>query len=912
MSVKIVDLDRERNALSLTPEGKIFFNQFRAQEKLKFISFIGAGRVGKSWLASRFAEHVWYDTVVPGCTSGAERAKERARIPVPWSGDIFFTRGQGEAVTKGIWAFALRPNDQVDEGSHDPENATSEQGSPKQDPNEPGPTIIILDCEGSDNLLDTHAENTVAKQIQAISFFLAGRGSVVFVETDRLRTQSLDDLARILDVKLDDDGALYDRQQLFVVVNKETLGSSHGLEQLLQKTGDQKRASCVTISNGFAPDRRHFFRIPTFFCRNNGSSPDLVTYSDMTLEEALDQLFAAIQKRTPVSNLQGSECARAVLGYLNMEALEEHLSEMVSSEVVDYKRDMLPVISRDTATGITTGDEQVIDDPVTSKDWRVTIDDELSLDFEQLCQITVPQLTQRLLLALDRRPTKLPTDAKEQVQYLKQLYYQKNISPRDVVGGDGVATNGTGANGTVANIGTGGATTGTTTTASGNALPCSSADHSKFDASVQVSISKFARKPYVRYATVRAPQIVEKYVALLEAELTLLFLREKHNQRLLETADSVLQTLVEMLVLQLESDTLEKLLASTSSASTGNSADDIDAAGASPESQSSSGTSTTAEGLSSNSSNAGGSAKASPVEMGDNSGTTANGGPLSEINSQKQKLVPTTEQDGGATPSSASSKGGARRLKSITGESVKVRSLLCYDDQILDRLLAEFDANPVVERILSENKSGDHFSRATIASSPSTPTEQSLVLSKRTELEHRLHRIYVSEVNQNLDKLVTILLERLNLPGGMFGFLQNASYDDDETQAILRDFENNHSVRSCTERLKSLSEGGGNSPNRRTTQTSQQASDAATTKEDGGTKGATTSSVGRKMQILMGMDPSSRDSTSSTSTTGNDKKSDLLKETVDRYRHKLRYAVQERIRMHNEKILTQLIGMFRC
>ena len=66
---------------------------------------------------------------------------------------------------------------------------------------------------------------------------------MVYVETDRLRTQSLDDLARILDVKLDNDSddetgsSPYAEQQLFVVVNKETLGSTRGLEHLLAKSG---------------------------------------------------------------------------------------------------------------------------------------------------------------------------------------------------------------------------------------------------------------------------------------------------------------------------------------------------------------------------------------------------------------------------------------------------------------------------------------------------------------------------------------------------------------------------------------------------------------------------------------------------------------------------------------------------
>ena len=121
MSVKIVDVVYENGVsrgLQLTNEGRVFFNQFRPGEKLKFVSFIGAGRVGKSWLASRFAEHIWCETVSQGSSANESNARyetsqgsnketnnalarSRAEVPVPWTGDIFYTRGEGEAVTKG-------------------------------------------------------------------------------------------------------------------------------------------------------------------------------------------------------------------------------------------------------------------------------------------------------------------------------------------------------------------------------------------------------------------------------------------------------------------------------------------------------------------------------------------------------------------------------------------------------------------------------------------------------------------------------------------------------------------------------------------------------------------------------------------------------------------------------------------
>lgn len=39
---------------------------------------------------------------------------------------------------------------------------------------------------------------------------------------------------------------------------------------------------------------------------------------------------------------------------------------------------------------------------------------------------------------------------------------------------------------------------------------------------------------------------------------------------------------------------------------------------------------------------------------------------------------------------------------------------------------------------------------------------------------------------------------------------------------------------------------------------------------------------------------------------------DLLKDVVDKYRMKLKSAVEDRVRVHNEQFLAQLIGMFRC
>lgn len=206
MSVKIVDIEAPKRpgdvpSLGLTPQGQVFFNQFHPSEKLKFVSFIGAGRVGKSWLASRFAEYVWYETVLQtlGPDISPSRAAAQAVVenveqsdeqasgvkdsvyaqvgengsdlpPVPWVHDVFRSCPEGDAITKGIWAFALRPNSEEDEEEVDVVSPVGGGGSRRDDSpkssRSPKPTIVILDCEGSDNLLDTTGANTIAKQIQ--------------------------------------------------------------------------------------------------------------------------------------------------------------------------------------------------------------------------------------------------------------------------------------------------------------------------------------------------------------------------------------------------------------------------------------------------------------------------------------------------------------------------------------------------------------------------------------------------------------------------------------------------------------------------------------------------------------------------------------------------------------------------
>ncbi|CAD7943929.1 unnamed protein product [Amoebophrya sp. A120] len=1025
MSVKIVDVDK--TALALTPEGRIFFNQFRPGEKLKFVSFIGAGRVGKSWLASRFAEHVWYDTVL------SDR-EERRDIPVPWTGDIFFTRGEGEAVTKGIWAFALRPNDQ------DPDNATDHENGGAEDPGGAPPggssrttdndddqesadssetrgasaTIVILDCEGSDNLLDSQQENTIAKQIQAISFFLAGRGSVVFVETDRLRTQSIDDLARILDVKLEDED-LYSLQQLFVVVNKETLGSSFGLEQLLEK---QKRPSCLKIGQEFAKERRNFFRIPTFFARTSSTSTtavqDCVTYSDLTLEDALDQLFCCIQRKTPVSNLGGPECARAVTGYLNMDALEDTLQELLDLELADYSRDLLPMLLRtddqedyvdhsrapassiastvaaeSASTSSTSAGEASkakaassgTIDPVTKSDWTCKVDEELSLSFDDLCRSSVAELTQILLDALQRRPLDLPHDPAQQVAYLQAQQQKEQTMRKQARGGAGASSS-------------------SSTTSLG------SSDLHKFDASMQVCVTKFQRKPYVRYANVRAPQIVDNYSKKLEAELTAMVLKQRHFAKLVLVTKRILECLVEMFVLQLEADSLEKLMAGAPGGSTSSAAssigDEQHAGRASTAASNSekngksttSGTSTTATGtpeleqeekadvatsgpvaaagdpaaLSSTSAASTINRTAevdttSPAPTAELS-STVNHDPApssilgdsepvsSETTTSRAKEVnrlssaQTVASGGGSSSATASSTGGGRKLKSITGESVKVRSLLSYDSQILDKLLQQWEQNPVVLQIENEASTLEIQQLATTLSSSSNvkavnrmntaaqnkyinstssvlsfrEESRQLAATYRNQLESRLQQIYVSEVNQNLDKLVTILLERLQLPSGVFGFMHNASYDDSSTQAILRDFEYNHSVQSVkiashssissdsNSPMKLLASNYGGGPNARTNNGEQGGSNEMKMNATPKTTSSATNMAADETTESGGAVVDPQDLLSA----GELKKASLLKETVDRYRHKLRYAVQERIRMHNEKIVTQLIGMFRC
>ena len=67
---------------------------------------------------------------------------------------------------------------------------------------------------------------------------------------------------------------------------------------------------------------------------------------------------------------------------------------------------------------------------------------------------------------------------------------------------------------------------------------------------------------------------------------------------------------------------------------------------------------------------------------------------------------------------------------------VKVRALLRYDEQILDRLMQEFDDNPLIRQILTVE--GAH---------PFICELQEHVARARQELHEKMHEIYVSEVH---------------------------------------------------------------------------------------------------------------------------------------------------------------------
>ncbi len=736
-------------------------------------------------------------------------------VDTPWNCDIFKSQNDGEAVTKGIWAFALRPqedeseseeedgeeeefvnpagavgNGNVNTGARSPTAASSKSKSPKSNTNlnrggpgaspsatqtvtgrdrldssalsegtefedskseangpnankngsskssrsklKPHPTMVILDCEGSDNLLDTREAATVASQIQAITFFLCGRGSVVFVETDRLRTQSLDELGRLLDVKLcgTDDAELYCDQNLFCVVNKETLGSSYGLDQLLSKC---RRPSCSVIEAAFTPDRRHFFKIPTFFQRDSAPLPggtvagksssstssdsnnsnkqpgppsltNLVTYSDLSLPASLGILFNAIQRFTPVSPLRGGECARAVQSYLNMDALCDHLQELVLTEVRDFKRDLLPMIVRDCCgdgnlgeadkrselgTGDTTNEVEDDISPLTKAQIASVKN---SLDTEGQAQTDAVGVAAsgasgsdlRSLISEGLAPVAqklVPLDSETTVELhslralpeeeLSKLLHSALDKRPDLLALSSSLVN-AGAN--------------DPESALTNPLHLSLLQSEpKFEVSLQVILTRFARKPYVRYASVRAPQVVERISTQLKRELEAAFLREKLTFDVLRQTRRVLSVLAEVLLLRLEHDTLAELDKRViTDAVNVNNGSTVAAAAESVTSVSLTTTSTSAS-------------SSSTTPEKDDSKTTSGPGPGPNHN------VNLKEREGSTSSTISNLAYSTSQYKS----KMKLRSLLSHDDAILDRMLLEFDRHTVVLRVQSE-KWDDH------------------------------------------------------------------------------------------------------------------------------------------------------------------------------------------------------------
>jgi len=363
---------------------------------------------------------------------------------------------------------------------------------------------------------------------------------------------------------------------------------------------------------------------------------------------------------------------------------------------------------------------------------------------------------------------------------------------------------------------------------------------SKFEVSKSVVIAKFTRKPYVRYASVRAPQVVERLTAQLDRSLQAAFLRQKLALDCLRHTQRVISLLAESLFLKLESNTLDTLTKRLGQAH-----------------------------------------RSSETTTIINSDTSS---------SESKNTTLSKSSDLTTTTSTASSDHGnddsdRRGSCAATGCKMKLRQLLRHDEGILGRILLEFDEHEVIIRITEKedfplfhsnpsipgnvpvshtaNNRSQEASRS--GPSPYQMKVREIVGEERRWLQRQLNEVYAKEISESLEKLVQILIDRFEFPSaanssstaGYFGGLlfgssgDYASYDSDATQAILRDFEHSHAVQSVSG------------------------------KEEPGFRAPYKEPV-------------------------------LLKEAVDRYRHKLRYALQERVRSHNGRLLTRVVGMFRC
>eukprot|EP00927_Polykrikos_kofoidii_P078657 TRINITY_DN75463_c0_g1_i1.p1 TRINITY_DN75463_c0_g1~~TRINITY_DN75463_c0_g1_i1.p1 ORF type:complete len:401 (+),score=88.12 TRINITY_DN75463_c0_g1_i1:82-1284(+) len=169
------------------------------------LAFVGDGRSGKSYLASKIVGHE----------------------------DAFATDDSATAVTEGIDVAIVH--------SH------------------PG-YMVVLDCEGGNNAMSkSHSIVTVVGALIATG--------LIFVTDGKASEAAIEALARMLEerslIKCDGTGSLHAQTLLFVVNQNRLRYSEDALEKILSQRHDMAGSDVrQLISNAYPEDRRKFFTVP--------------------------------------------------------------------------------------------------------------------------------------------------------------------------------------------------------------------------------------------------------------------------------------------------------------------------------------------------------------------------------------------------------------------------------------------------------------------------------------------------------------------------------------------------------------------------------------------------------------------------------------------------------------------------
>lgn len=444
-----------------------------------------------------------------------------------------------------------------------------------------------------------------------------------------------------------------------------------------------------------------------------------------------------------------------------MDALEEHLRETVANEVAHYRRNILPIIlargggtSGDVSPSSTSKEAGNINDvspASSSRHHKVSLDDLLSPDLWEPApdededelyadngEEEAPAPPSRFGFLIVDEETKLPhSDVAAMTLADFDVILHRTLD-RGIPKIDEASTS------------------------------------EEFAVSLQVALTKFSRKPYVRYASVRAPQIVEFYSDELRERLLDAYLSEKRLHLINKSRTRSLACLGDFYLIQLEGDMLSSWQISQHSfvggagaagpapgSSTGNDRDRLSVASASTSAAGADGSAGATSSVGSDDpspsseggtkeghQSSGAGAGAPPPASGGRGGASTTAAPdhnaPGPLSSKDRSPAPTT---GAAAAVAAAPVVGAgekaastmpQRLKSISGDRVKVRSLLSCDDKFLKTLIEAWDVDPVVHRIRNEA-----FTDIPLWNEQK---RKNLVDAQRKKLLKRINSVYVSEV----------------------------------------------------------------------------------------------------------------------------------------------------------------------